>query len=179
MLVTFFTAGNGRMMPFRDSLASLAASCAVFACGSASAQMPSDWVIVASNSEAGMGIDRQSLTRDGDLAAAIVLMGTFRVEHFQDGSKVQYYLSREAFRCDDRTRTELEVRMFGAAADLIGHVSPLEVDQPVLPGSLYDDVLIAACDGETGLGGRGFAEPLRAIEAERQKRIRDALPVDD
>lgn len=126
-----------------------------------------------------MGIDRQTLTRDGDLATAWVLMGTFRVESFEDGSKVQYYLSREAFRCDERTRTELEVRTFGAAAHLIGDVSRLEVDRPVRPGSLYDDVLIAACDGETGLGGPGFTEPRKAIEAERQKRLRDALPVTD
>lgn len=69
--------------------------------------------------------------------------------------------------------------MFGAVADLIGDVSPLEVDHPVRPDSLYGDILIAACDGETGLGGRGFTDPARAIEAERQKRNRDALAVDD
>lgn len=126
-----------------------------------------------------MGIDRQSLTRDGDAATASVLMGTFRVESFEDGSKVQYYLSREMFRCDLRTRTELEVAMFGSAGELIGDVSPLEIDRPVRAGSIYDNILIAACDGETGLGGPGFTEPREAIAAERQKRFRDGLRVED
>lgn len=134
---------------------------------------------MASNAEAALGIDRHSVTRDGDAATASILMGTFGLETFEDGSKVQYYLSREMFRCDVRTRSELEVRMFGSAADLIGVIPSLEIDRPVRPGSIYNDILIAACDGETGLGGRGFIEPRSAIEAERQRRFRDGLPVED
>lgn len=126
-----------------------------------------------------MGVDRSTLQRDGRLAHASVLMGTFKAEAFADGSIVSYYISEEAFDCEARSRTERSVMMFGPSANAIAPLPDLETDLPVRPGSIYENILIAVCDGVFGLGGDGFERPLEAIEGERNKRLSDLLPVTD
>jgi len=138
-----------------------------------------DWIIVASTPEAAMGVHRSTLRHDGRLAYASVLMGTFRPETFADGSVVHYYISKEEFDCEARSRTERSVLMFGPSANAVGPMPDLETDYPVRPGSIYENILIAVCDGVSGLGGGGYDRPLDAIEGERTKRLLGSLPVTD
>jgi len=156
----------------------LPVSCLLAIHSPALAQIP-DWVIVASHREAAMGIDRASLSRSGDQATASVLMGTFKPETFNDGSTVSFYISRETFRCDARTRTEVTVTAFDPMGEVAYQAPHVEADLLVQPGSIYENVLVAACDGQTGLGGLGFAQPLEAIDAERTKRVAAGLQVVD
>lgn len=124
-----------------------------------------------------MGIDRASLEREGNKATAMVLMGLFQPDTLREGVLVQYHLSHETFDCALRTRTEQKVSLYGPTGDLVGLSEPLETDAAVRPGSIYDDIRIAACIQEIGLGGPGSPDPLVAIEREREKRVQNGLPV--
>lgn len=166
-------------MQFDYDLGRLALFSCLLAAQSPALPHTSDWVIVASHSEAAMGIDRASLSRNSAEATASVLMGNFEPEPFDDGTKVSFYISREVFRCDARTRTELTVTAFDDSGGVVFEAPHTETDRAIVPGSIYDDLLVAACNGQTGLGGLGFAQPMEAIRAERTKRITAGLPVVD
>ena len=168
-------------MFFRHNLVAVSGVFAAAICGpfGASAQpSTADWVIVASNSEAAMSIDRAGLKREGNKATAMVLAGLFEADTLRGGTLVRYHLSHETFDCAMKTRTEHQVRLHESAGELVGLSEPLETDAAVRPGSIYDDVRIAACTGEVGLGGAGSPSPLAAIESEREKRAREGLSVD-
>ncbi|RYG12656.1 MAG: hypothetical protein EON96_13530 [Caulobacteraceae bacterium] len=136
-----------------------------------------DWVIVASNPDAAAGVDRFSLSRQANLASASVLMGTFAVEEFSDGSAVRYYISRELFDCERRTRTEKTVALFDASGVRVGRTRGLERHRPVQPGSLYDELLLAVCGEAAAPTGPGWDDPLMAVERERERRVAASLPV--
>lgn len=166
-------------MSFRHNLVAVAGVVAVAICdpsGASAQSSTADWVIVASHSEAAMGIDRASMKREGNRVTAMVLMGLFEADTLRDGALVQYHLSHETFDCTLRTRTEQRVGLYGPGNDFIGLSEPLEADATVRPGSIYNDILIAACT-RVGLGGPGSPDPLAAVEREREKRMQDALPV--
>jgi len=160
-------------------LIALSALCAAaIAVGPAQSRAdPEDWVILASNSDAAMGIDRNTIAREDDQATARILMGTFRPEVFDDGSTVSYYVIQGSFDCRARTRAEQAVTTYGPTGMLIGSTAAMPESFPVQPGSLTDHILIAACGGAAD--GPGFDRPLDAIAHERDKRVSEQRPVND
>lgn len=138
-----------------------------------------DWVVVASQEEATLAVDRTTVRRSPDHVSATVLMGLFAPET-PPGTTVamQYYLSDETVDCTAQTRVEHEVRIYGSNGALLGKSAP-DPNASIRTGSMVHEVYEALCAGEPGLAGIGHATPLEAIRAEAAARRATGRTVND
>ena len=78
-----------------------------------------------------------------------------------------------------KTRTELTVLSYGSSDRLNGPVPASSQVRDVVPGSLADFVLVAACDPSVEEDAPGFERPLDAINHERDERLSQGRAVNE
>jgi len=137
------------------------------------------WVVVASQDQAVLAVERTTIRRSGDHVSATILMGMFRPET-PPGTTIpmQYYLSDETMDCSAQTRVEHEVRVYGSDGTLLGR-SPTDPNAGIRTGSMVHDVYEALCAGEPEPVGDGHATPMAAIRAEAAERRATGRAVND
>lgn len=138
-----------------------------------------DWVVIASQNEAVLAVERTTIRRSGDHVSATVLMGFFRPETPPGTTAaMQYYLSDETMDCSAQTRAEHEVRIYAPDGALLGE-SPSNPNVSIRTGSMVHDVYEALCAGEPEPVSDGHATPMEAIRAEAGERRSTGRAVND